>query len=124
MLLYSHNDQWTDCEYTAGAANCKHCSVLQGFRLQDPEVDDVVRAARDLEAGCIEPDVELTAEDNVELLLRATRLLQLGLEVQFAEAENLVLENNNLRDDMRVRLSATTTRCRLCSCHMLPRSWQ
>lgn len=75
---------------------------MQGFRLQDPEVDDVVRAARDLEAGCIEPDMELTAEENVELLLRATRLLQLGLEVQFAEADNILSENNNLREDMRV----------------------
>jgi hypothetical protein len=65
-------------------------------------VDDVVRAARDLEAGCIEPDTSLSAEENVELLLRATRLLQLGLEVQFTEAEGLLSENNGLRDDLRV----------------------
>lgn len=76
--------------------------MYQGFRLQDSEVDDVVRAARDLEAGGIEPDTELTAEENVELLLRATRLLQLGLEVQFTEAENLLSENNDLRNDLRV----------------------
>ncbi|WIA18956.1 hypothetical protein OEZ85_003625 [Tetradesmus obliquus] len=72
-----------------------------GFQLQDPEVDDVVRAARDLEAGCIEPDTSLSAEENVELLLRATRLLQLGLEVQFTEAEGLLSENNGLRNDLR-----------------------
>jgi hypothetical protein len=79
------------------------CSAgQQGFDLQDPEVDDVVRAARDLEAGCIEPDTGLSAEENVELLLRATRLLQLGLEVQFTEAEGLLSENNGLRDDLRV----------------------
>lgn len=76
--------------------------LLQGFRLQDPEVDDVVRTARDLEAGRVDPDMDLTAEENVELLLRATRLLQLGLEVQFSEADNLISENNTLRDDMRV----------------------
>jgi hypothetical protein len=80
--------------------NCS--AVQQGFHLQDPEVDDVVRAARDLEAGCIEPDTGLSAEENVELLLRATRLLQLGLEVQFTEAEGLLSENNGLRDDLRV----------------------
>jgi hypothetical protein len=79
-----------------------HTACLQGFNLQDPEVDDVIRAARDLEAGCIEPDAKLTADDNVELLLRATRLLQLGLEVQYAEADALLGENNNLRDDLRV----------------------
>lgn len=81
---------------------CCCFAVQQGFQLQDPEVDDVVRAARDLEAGCIEPDTSLSAEENVELLLRATRLLQLGLEVQFTEAEGLLSENNGLRDDLRV----------------------
>lgn len=81
---------------------CCCFAVQQGFQLQDPEVDDVVRAARDLEAGCIEPDTSLSAEENVELLLRATRLLQLGLEVQFTEAEGLLSENNGLRNDLRV----------------------
>ncbi|KAF8064552.1 hypothetical protein HT031_003352 [Scenedesmus sp. PABB004] len=76
-------------------------AMKTGFRLQDPEVDDVVRAARDLEAGCVQPDAALSAEENVELLLRATRLLQLGLEVQYAEAEHLLGENNGLRDDLR-----------------------
>lgn len=62
----------------------------------------MVRAANNLEAGCIEPDTELTAEENVELLLRATRLLQLGLEVQFTREEDLVDDNNTLRNDLRV----------------------
>lgn len=74
----------------------------QGFNLQDPEVDDVVRTAKDLEAGYIEPDTSLTAEENVELLLRTTRLLQLGLEVQYAESQTVLAENNTLRGDLRV----------------------
>jgi hypothetical protein len=73
----------------------------QGFRLHDPEVDDVVRAARDLVAGAIEPDTEAAPEDNVALLLRAARLLQLGLEVQYSEAEDLLADNNSLRDALR-----------------------
>jgi hypothetical protein len=76
----------------------------QGFRLQDPEVDDVIRTAKDLEAGYVEPDTSLSAEENVELLLRATRLLQLGLEVQYAEGQALLAENNDLRGDVRVRV--------------------
>eukprot|EP00879_Flechtneria_rotunda_P017649 GHRR01018501.1.p1 GENE.GHRR01018501.1~~GHRR01018501.1.p1 ORF type:complete len:2335 (+),score=1054.13 GHRR01018501.1:417-7421(+) len=75
--------------------------VQQGFRLQDPEVDDVVRAARDLEAGYIEPNASMAADENVGLLLRAARLLQLGLEVQYAEADSLISENNSLRDDLQ-----------------------
>lgn len=75
----------------------------QGFRLQDPEVDDVVRTAKELEVGYVEPDTSLSAEENVELLLRATRLLQLGLEVQYAEGQTLLTENNDLRGDLRVR---------------------
>jgi hypothetical protein len=55
-----------------------------------------------LEAGYIEPDTSLTAEENVELLLRTTRLLQLGLEVQYAESQTVLAENNTLRGDLRV----------------------
>jgi hypothetical protein len=55
-----------------------------------------------LEAGYIEPDTSLTAEENVELLLRTTRLLQLGLEVQYAESQTVLTENNTLRGDLRV----------------------
>lgn len=76
----------------------------QGFRLQDPEVGDVVRTAKELEGGFVEPDTSLSAEENVELLLRATRLLQLGLEVQYTEGQALLTENNDLRGDVRVRV--------------------
>lgn len=61
-----------------------------------------MRTAKDLEAGYIEPDTSLTAEENVELLLRTTRLLQLGLEVQYAESQTVLAENNTLRGDLRV----------------------
>lgn len=74
----------------------------QGFRAQDPEVDDIVRAARDLGSCCIVPDGSLTAEENVELLLRAMRLLQLGLEVQVADSDGLLQETNTLREDVKV----------------------
>lgn len=57
-----------------------------------------------MEAGYIEPDTSLSAEENVELLLRTTRLLQLGLEVQYAETQNVLAENNTLRGDLRVRI--------------------
>lgn len=40
----------------------------------------------------------------MELLLRATRLLQLGLEVQHAESQTVLAENNTLRGDLRVSL--------------------
>ena len=67
---------------------------------------DVVRTAKELEASYVEPDTSLSAEENVELLLRAARLLQLGLEVQYAEGQALLSENNDLRGDVRVRAGA------------------
>lgn len=89
------------------------CTPPQGFRLQDPEVEDVIHTAKELEGGCVEPDTSLSAEENVELLLRATRLLQLGLEVQYAEGNTLLAENNELRGNLRVR-------CVLCVCVQQP----
>lgn len=59
-----------------------------------------------MEAGYIEPDTSLTAEENVELLLRTTRLLQLGLEAQYAEFRTVLAENNTLRSDLRVSASS------------------
>lgn len=90
-------------QHRAAAHNCN----VQGFHLQDPEIDDVVRTAKDLEAGYIEPDTSLTAEENVELLLRTTRLLQLGLEVQYAESQTVLAENNTLRSDLSVSASSS-----------------
>jgi hypothetical protein len=74
----------------------------QGFKLQDPEVDDVIRTARDLEASLILPDASLPAEGNLDLVLRTARMLQLGLEVQFMDNEGLIQENNGLRDEVKV----------------------
>ena len=75
-----------------------------------------MRTAKDLEAGYIEPDTSLSAEENVELLLRATRLLQLGLEVQYVESQAVVAENNTLRGDLRV---CSQERCTCAAEHAL-----
>jgi len=89
--------------FCVGYVLCAIVAHLQGFHLQDPEVDDVVRAARDLEAGCIEPDAQFSGGRECGSAAPTTRLLQLGLEVQYAEADTLLAENNGLRDDVRVR---------------------
>ena len=44
----------------------------------------------------------LSAEENVELLLRALRLAQLGLEVQVSDNSGLLSEANGLRDELKV----------------------
>jgi hypothetical protein len=77
----------------------------QGFRAQDPEVDDIVRAAHDLAGCCVAPDASLSAEENVELLLRALRLAQLGLEVQVSDNDGLLSEANGLRDEVKASLA-------------------
>lgn len=61
-----------------------------------------MRAARDLGACCVAPDTSLGADENVELLLRALRLLQLGLEVQVSDNDGLLQETNALREDVKV----------------------
>jgi hypothetical protein len=77
--------------------------VAQGFRAQDPEVDDIVRAARDLCACSVAPDAAAPPDESVEVLLRALRLVQLGMEVQVADNDGLLREANALREDVKVR---------------------
>ena len=88
---------------TVRATHAIHPNLLpQGFRAQDTEVDDIVRAAQDLGACSVAPDPSLSAEENVELLLRALRLAQLGLEVQVGDNDGLLQEANALREELKV----------------------
>lgn len=61
-----------------------------------------MRAAHDLGACAVAPDPALSAEENVELLLRALRVAQLGLEVQVADNDGLLQEANALRNELKV----------------------
>jgi len=61
-----------------------------------------VRAANDICSCTIVPDSSRTAEENVELLLRALRLVQLGMEVQVADNDGLLQESNALREELKV----------------------
>lgn len=45
-------------------------SILQGFTLQDRDVDEVLRAGRDIYSCILRPDPALTPEDNVDVLMR------------------------------------------------------
>lgn len=76
-------------------------TTKQGFRAQDPELDDLVRAAGEIGARSVAPDASLTAEENVELLLRALRVAQLGLEAQVADNDGLLREADALRGELR-----------------------
>ncbi len=62
-----------------------------------------MRAANDLGGCTIVPDAGRSAEENVEVLLRTLRLVQLGLEVQVADNDGLLQETNTLRDEIKVR---------------------
>jgi hypothetical protein len=73
---------------------------MQGFVLQDAEVAEVLRAAKQLEEAQVYVDPAYPL--GLELSARVVRLLQLGLELQFRENDQLVADYNTLRDEFQV----------------------
>jgi hypothetical protein len=47
-------------------------------------------------------DPSLSPDENTQVLLRAVRMLQLGMEVQLLEQDNNMQEINGLRDELQV----------------------
>ena len=75
----------------------------QGFRLQEPQVDELLLAVRDLQGVIITADPQLSPEENVEVLLDTVRLLQTGLGVQTQESDALVRDFQALQQETQVR---------------------
>lgn len=81
------------------------CDVAQGFILQDPDVDELLRVAKDIEGASVYPEPSYTPEQNVDLLLRTLRLMQTAMDVQFRENDTLINDFNNMREDLQVLCS-------------------
>lgn len=62
----------------------------------------MLRTARDLGSAVIAVDPSLSPDENTQVLLRAVRMLQLGMEVQLLEQDNNMQEINGLRDELQV----------------------
>lgn len=70
---------------------------LQGFTLNEADVDRVIQAARELEGGQVLVDPNAPPQQSVDTLLRVVRILQAALDVQFSENEELTADFNELQ---------------------------
>eukprot|EP00798_Chlamydomonas_sp_ICE-L_P007852 gene7852-1058_t len=71
----------------------------EGFILPENNVDDILRAAKEVEDVAIYADPSLAPEQNLDTLVRTVRLLQCALEIQFKENDGLVNDFNTLTQD-------------------------
>lgn len=102
---------------------------MQGFVLQDADVDELLRVAKEVEGSQVYADPSLPPEQTADLLVRTVRLLQVALDVQFQENEQLITDYNTMRDDFQVgyhgmeprgqqsRRKQQTDTCRPAACH-------
>lgn len=85
------------CLSVARGPSSYAASAAQGFALQEADVDRVIQAARDLEAGQVVVDPSLPPQQNIDALLSVVRVLQMALDVQFAENEEVTADFNELQ---------------------------
>lgn len=71
--------------------------LLQGFSLQEADLNAVIAAARRLEEGIVNVDPQLAQVPQVDMVLRTIRLLQIALEFQFKENADLTDDYNELQ---------------------------
>lgn len=76
--------------------------IPQGFSLPEAEVDELLRTGTEIGGRCVTVDKQYAPEDNVELLLRTIRVLQLSLDVQIRENEQLVTDYNGVTNELAV----------------------
>ncbi len=84
------------------------CVCVQGFSLPEADVDDLLRAARELENAQVY--IDPAYPQGLDLSARVVRLLQLALDVQFRESEELVTDLNAAREELQVRRAAADDR--------------
>jgi hypothetical protein len=76
--------------------------VLQGFVLQEADVDELLRAAKTVEETQLYIDPSYPPDLVSDLLQRTVRLLQVAMEFQYKETENVLNDYNSLREDVQV----------------------
>lgn len=75
---------------------------FQGFILQDADVDEILRVAKDIESAQVYVDPAYPAEQSLDLLQRTVRLLQVAMDIQFKENEQLINDFNATREELLV----------------------
>ena len=75
--------------------------VTQGFKLQDPEVNDLLQAANDISSSLVVVRDDEATTAAVDVLQRTVAVLQLGLDITSRDNETLTNDFNTLQQDVQ-----------------------
>lgn len=75
----------------------------QGFILQPADLDAILVASQELTEGLVFADPGYTPDQNLDMLVRTIRMLQVGMGMQLTENAELTDEFNKLQEDFTVR---------------------
>ena len=75
----------------------------QGFILQPTDLAAIMEASQDLVEGLVFADANYTPDQNLDMLVRTIRMLQVGLDLQTSENADLTEEFNRLQEEFTVR---------------------
>ena len=71
--------------------------------LQPTDYDLILKFSQELTEGLIFADAGYTPDQNLDMLVRTIRMLQVGLDLQVTENGDLTEEYNRLQEDFSVR---------------------
>ncbi|KAL6765999.1 hypothetical protein V8C86DRAFT_17078 [Haematococcus lacustris] len=72
-----------------------------GFVLPDPDVDEILRVAKELEGAQLYADPAYPPDMMSDILLRGIRVMQVAMDVQFRENEQLINEVNKTEEEIK-----------------------
>ena len=77
--------------------------LTQGFILQPADLNAILAASEELTEGLVFADAGYTPDQNLDMLVRTIRMLQVGMGVQLTENADLTDEFNKLQEEFTVR---------------------
>ena len=75
---------------------------VQGLMLQPTDCDFILTVSQELSEGSIFADLAYTPDQNLDMLVRTIRMLQVGFGLQLNENQDLTEEFNRLQEDYAV----------------------
>ncbi len=76
---------------------------MQGFELDDAKQKAIMAAAEDLLEGQIFADANYSPEQNLDMLVRLVRLLQVNSDLQLLRNQELTEDLGELQEEFAVR---------------------
>ena len=75
---------------------------MQGFILQPTDCDTILKVSSELTEGLVFADANYNPDQNLDMLVRTIRMLQVGMDLQQTENADLTEEYNRLQEDFVV----------------------